>query len=123
MPSDLLLPAEPMHRPLRTALRRPWLALLSALLKLAEGHGELVRHAERPWASVTFTGTRHTVLLRFTGQEAVAIGERFIDALPEHEFDIPRQLVADAAVTTVTHTAAPRPWMEVEVELLLLDEV
>lgn len=118
-PADpVLIAAAP--RPART---RPWMALLSALLRLGEGRAELVSHAERPWASVTFSGTRHTVRLAFAGTEAVNAGERLIDALPEHEFAIPRQLVADAAVLAVTHTALPEPRLEVEVELLLLDDV
>ncbi|MEQ1541915.1 MAG: hypothetical protein ABL926_06640, partial [Novosphingobium sp.] len=107
----------------RFARRTPWMPLLSALLELAQGRGELLRHSERAWASVTFTGTRHSVALAFTGAEAVAAGELFIDALPDHEFAIPRQLVADAAVVRVDHTALPEPRLEVEVELLLLDEV
>ena len=102
--------------------RTPWMPLLSALLELAGGRGELIRHSERSWASVTFSGTRHTVVLSFTGAEAVAAGEHFIDALPDHEFTIPRQLVADAAVVRVDHTALPQPRLEVEVLLLLLDE-
>ncbi|MFC0590641.1 hypothetical protein ACFFF7_14610 [Novosphingobium aquiterrae] len=112
---------------LRAACRpprgRPWLPLLSALLALGQGKAELLSHAERAWASVTFSGTRHTVRLAFCGAEAVAAGEALIDALPEHEFAIPRQLVADAAVVAVTHSALPEPRLEVEVELLLLDEV
>ena len=97
--------------------------LLSTLLELGHGMAELVSHAERSWASVTFTGTRHTVRLTFVGADAVAAGESFIDMLPEHEFAIPRQLVADAAVVVVVHTALPEPRLDVEVELLLLDEV
>ena len=106
----------------RRAGRTPWMPLLSALLGLAGGRAELVRHSERSWASVTFSGTRHTVVLAFAGLEPVAAGEQFIDALPEHEFTIPRQLVADAAVVRVEHTMLPEPRMEVEVQLLLLDE-
>lgn len=106
----------------RAARRTPWMPLLSAVLELAQGHAELIRHCERAWASVTFSGTRHSVVLAFTGDEAVAAGEAFIDALPDHEFALPRQLVADAAVIAVTHTALPEPRLEVEVELLLLDE-
>lgn len=103
--------------------RRPWRALLSAIMDLSGGKGELLRHVERPWASVTFAGTRHTIALAFTGAEAIAAGEAFIAALPEHEFAIPRQLVADAAVTAVTHDTVPAPKLTVEVELLLLEEV
>jgi hypothetical protein len=51
--------------------RRPWAPLLSALISLAGGKAELLRHVERPWASVTFSGTRHMVTLAFTGAEAV----------------------------------------------------
>ncbi|MGE3691873.1 MAG: hypothetical protein AB7F98_10885 [Novosphingobium sp.] len=102
--------------------RRPWMPLLSALLELAEGKAELLRHAERPWASITFSGTRHSVSLAFSGAEAIAAGERFAEALPEHEFTIPRQLVADAAVTSVTHDMLPDPRMCIEAELLLLED-
>lgn len=110
-----------MHRTDRRQ-RGPWLAVLTALLKLAEGKAELVRHSERAWASVTFSGTRHEVVLAFTGTDAVAAGERLIDALPEHEFAIPGQLVADASVISVEHATLPEPRLVIEAELLLLDE-
>lgn len=100
----------------------PWLHLLSALLELAEGQAELLRHAERAWASATFAGTRHTVSLAFTGAQGVAAGEMFIAALPEHEFAIPRQLVADAAVISADHALLPEPRLEVEVQVLLLED-
>ena len=103
--------------------RRPWAALLAALQQLAGGKGELLRHMERPWASATFAGTRHTIALAFTGTEAIAAGEALIAALPEHEFTVPGQLVADAAVISVEHVAVPEDRLAVEVELLLLEEV
>lgn len=102
--------------------RGTWLHLLSALMELAEGQGELVSHSERAWASATFAGARHRVTLRFTGELAVAAGERFIDQLPEHEFAVPHQLVADAAVIAACHSALPQPVLEVQAELLLLDD-
>jgi hypothetical protein len=106
----------------RGARRTPWMPLVSALLELAGGKAELLRHAERAWASVTFTGTRHDVTLAFTGAEAVAAGEAFIAALPEHEFAIPRQLVADATVLSADHTVLPEPRLVVEAQLLLLED-
>lgn len=94
--------------------------LREALLALAGGRAEVLRHSEKAWASVTFEGSRHTLELRFDGMEAVEAGEQFIAALPEHEFAIPGQLVADATVTRVDHTLLPHPRMEIASELLLL---
>jgi hypothetical protein len=68
----------------RRHVRRPWVALLSSVMELAGGKAELLRHDERAWASVTFSGTRHTLTLTFTGDEAVAAGEAFLAALPDH---------------------------------------
>jgi len=105
--------------------RRPrsnWARLLEALLALADDNAELIRHAERPWASATFSGSRHTVCLSFTGAQRLAAGETFIAALPDHEFTIPGQLVADADVTEVSMVMLPEPKLMVEVELLLLDD-
>jgi hypothetical protein len=106
----------------RGSRRTPWMPLLGALLDLAGGKAELLRHAERAWASVTFTGTRHEVTLAFVGAEAVAAGEAFIAALPDHEFAIPRQLVADASVLSVEHILLPEPRLVVETQLLLVEE-
>ena len=74
------------------------------------GQRNLFRHAPRS----------RPVLYR---AEAVAAGELFIDALPEHEFAIVGSLVADAAITAVEHTALPEPKLVVTAELLLLEEV
>ena len=100
----------------------PWLSLLSALFELARGQAELLRHAERNWASATFAGTRHTVALAFAGAEAIAAAEHLIEALPEHEFAIPGQLVADASVVSVEQLTLPEPQMVIELELLLLED-
>ena len=101
--------------------RGPRAQLAEALTRLA-GCGEVLRHAERPWASITFSGARHTIALVFAGQKAVEQGERFIAELPDHEFAIPGQLVADAAVISVVHETVPEYRLTVEAELLLLEE-
>lgn len=118
-PAALGAMQQTLRRPVRSST---WLHLLSALMELAGGQAELISHAERAWASATFAGTRHRVALRFAGAEEVAAGERFVDSLGEHEFAIPRQLVADAAIIEVTHTALPAPVIELIAELLLLDD-
>lgn len=110
------------RKPLRAARRSPAERLREELQALAGGHAQFLSHSEKNWASVTFAGTRHRLALAFAGAEAVEAAESFIAFLPEHEFTIPRQLVADAAVTEVDHRIGPDPRMEVTVELLLLDE-
>lgn len=96
--------------------------LVAVLAKLAGDLAEVASHKETPWASVTFTGSRHTVVLRFAGWEACDDGENFVAALPEHEFTLPGVLVADATIARNEQTLLPEPTMEVEVELLLLND-
>ena len=96
--------------------------LREELQALGDWRGQVLTHTEKPWASITFAGSRHTLALLFAGDEAVAAGEHFIASLPEHEFAIPRQLVADAAITEVEHRLLPHPRLVVQCELLLLEE-
>ena len=96
--------------------------LREALMALGDFRGQVLSHGERAWASITFSGARHTLTLVFAGEEAVAAGEHFIAALPDHEFAIPGQLVADAAVTEVEHRLLPAPRLVVHCEMLLLEE-
>src|SRR5690349_20961966 len=96
--------------------------LREALLALGDFRGQVITHTERAWASITFAGSRHTLVLLFAGDEGVEAGERFIAVLPEHEFAIPAQLVADASVTEAEHRLLPAPRLVVRCELLLLEE-
>ncbi|MFA7585365.1 MAG: hypothetical protein WCY11_04095 [Novosphingobium sp.] len=102
--------------------RRPWLALLSTVMTLAGGKAELVRHSERAWASALFSGTRHAIVLAFTGEEAIASADTLIARLPDHEFAIPGQLVAEVLIARIDQTTLPQPRMELELELLLLED-
>ena len=96
--------------------------LREALLELAEAQAQLLTHEEKSWASITFTGTKHELTLDFDGAKAVEAGERFIAALPDHEFSIPGQLVADATINSANHTTLPGPRLLVNVTLLLLED-
>jgi len=116
MPAEIRPFGMPIH-PRRVTADR----LREALLELAGGRATIITHAEKSWASVTFAGARHRLELLFDDAEAVEAGELFIALLPEHEFDILGQLVADAAVTEVDHRLDP-PRMTVRCELLLLEE-
>ena len=93
-----------------------------ALTVLAEHRCQVITHKEKAWASITFAGTRHSLALLFAGEDAVAAAERFIAVLPEHEFAIPGQLVADAAIAEVEHRLSPSPRMVVQCDLLLLED-
>lgn len=96
--------------------------LREALRALSCDHATIVSHSEKSWASITFAGTRHRVVLEFAGDPAIAAGESFIAFLPEHEFALPGQLVADAAVVAVDHALLPDPRLTVTAELLVLEE-
>ncbi len=108
--------------PPRKMRRGPAEHLRDALMALAQRHGSITRHSERAWASITFTGARHSVELVFDGVEAVAAGEEFVACLPDHEFAIRGQIVAEANVTSVDHTLLPVPRLEVSVEVLMLND-
>ncbi|MWV29430.1 hypothetical protein GRF63_16140 [Erythrobacter sp. GH3-10] len=90
-------------------------------MALANGKGRIESHCEKGWASITFAGARHRVKMVFEGEEEVEAGECFIVFLPEHEFSIRGQLVADAAVVQVDSIAHP-PRLSVTCEILLLEE-
>ncbi len=107
----------------RPRSRGGWMKLLGQVLELGGGQAELLRHADRPWASATFAGTRHMIALAFEGTAAIEAGELLIARLPDHEFDLPGQIVADAAVVEASHVLDPAPRLTVELELLLLEDI
>jgi len=106
----------------RKRRRVPSDTLRRALMELADNQATIVDHKERSWASITFAGTRHQLDLVFEGAPAIEAAEHFIANLPEHLFEIPGQLVADAAVISVDHQLGAEPQMQVCVEVLLLDD-
>lgn len=95
--------------------------LRAELIRLADGHGKITIHSEKPWASITFAGTQHQVTLVFTGAEAIEAGGRLVSYLPEADLRIPGQLVADAAVADVGHDLIPDR-MTVQVEVLMMSD-
>lgn len=102
--------------------RAPWKQIVRAVLDLAGPHAEFVRHAEKPWASITFSGARHTIFLAFPGEVAMDAADFFIAALPEHEFTLTGKLVADATIASVEQSMLPSPRTLVEAELLVLED-
>jgi hypothetical protein len=99
--------------------------LNAALIALAQGHGTVVNHYETPWASVIFTGTRHQVELKFSGEDAVRAGECLVAFLPDHEFGkMPDRtsVVVDAFAGLVDYRLWETPVLFVVCELLLVEE-
>ena len=96
---------------------------LAGLMDITGGAGTVLGHEEKAWASITFAGTRHEMVLEFCGAEAVAAGEELIERLPDHEFTIPGQLVADATITAIDHRFGAMERLQVTAVLLLLEEV
>ena len=94
----------------------------AALLLITAGEGTVLSHEEKAWASITFAGTRHEMVLEFCGPDAVAAGEELIERLPDHEFTLPGQLVADATITKVDHRFGAMERLEVTAVLLLLED-
>lgn len=76
------MPAPDSHRAVLRALDR----------MLPEGTAILTSEAE-PWASVTFSGARHLVLVECTSLEAVI---DLVGALPDHPFSVPGHIMIDA---------------------------
>jgi|GEM_PF-141935 len=96
--------------------------LREALMKISGQCATCVKHEEKAWSSITFSGTRHEVTLRFEGAEAVAHGEELIECLPDHEFTLPGQLVADATIREVDHRFGMHERLVITAVLLLLEE-
>lgn len=97
-------------------------ALLNAVMALAGERARLLAHAERPWGSVTFSGARHRILVQYEGEEAIAQGEALIHRFPDHEFDLPRQVVADAVIAAVEYARGLHSRLKVELEVLALEK-
>lgn len=97
-------------------------ALREQVLAIGGGQGQVLFHHERAWASITFSGARHTLRLAFDGPAEVAAGERIVEELAEHEFSISGQLVADASVVHVEHRLQGVPRLVLTAELLLLED-
>ncbi len=106
----------------RKSRRGPAEKLREAVSALAGGKAQVLSHSERAWASITFSGARHALELVFEGIDAAKAGEDFIALLPDYEFAIPGQLVADAAILSVDHTMLPDVRLVVRAELLLLQD-
>lgn len=91
------MPLDPV--PLKSHRRDPGSLLASQIEALTGGRAEVTLKRERPWASITFAGTRHRLAVDWTGATDLAVIENLARTLPDHEFSIPGYFVADILVT------------------------
>lgn len=91
--------------------------LLRALAQLLP-NAELSLIHERPWHSLTFCGVQVCISVTVAPRYHADAMTRFVQNLPEHEFDLCGQLVADIAVVETGGTESPLRFM---IDALLLD--
>ncbi|MEO8724063.1 MAG: hypothetical protein ABI395_11205 [Sphingobium sp.] len=79
--------------------RDPHARLIAQLLTLGGEAATVLEAQSRPWASATFVGAQHFVLVEFTESARDSPkAQAFADAFAEAEFAIPGHIVADATV-------------------------
>lgn len=89
------------------------------LARAIEAAGPAVKVAARDalcWASVTFSGARHRLTLTATDSPEL---DRWLNALPDADFAIPGQLVADIEVGEMVRAGDK---VAVVVEVLTVDD-
>ena len=74
---------------------------------------------ERPWHSLTFCGTQLCLSVHMSDGKWHDNVEALSQLLSEHEFDLPRQIVADIAVTQAVIAKGAHCLI---IDALLLDE-
>tara|TARA_R110000787_G_scaffold171453_1_gene284105 strand:- start:286 stop:750 length:465 start_codon:yes stop_codon:yes gene_type:complete len=82
----------------RAPRRDPHTRLIAQLLELAGPESSVIATSSRPWASATFQGAQHRIILKLTGPHQGESADRLIDRLPDAEFSIMGHIVADACV-------------------------
>ncbi|HEX8400675.1 MAG TPA: hypothetical protein VF628_03135 [Allosphingosinicella sp.] len=76
------------------ALRRALLA------RIPRGIVNIVNFSSEDWASLTFSGARHEMLLRLEGADADRAADRFLADLDSAEIPLRGHLLADIATTS-----------------------
>lgn len=96
-------------------------ALCNALRALFPAADISILH-ERPWHSLTFCGTQTCLSVQMQHGNWRGDVEKLSQLLSEHEFDLPRQIVADIAVTgPVTQAVMAKGAACLIIDALLLD--
>lgn len=72
-----------------------------------------------PWASVTFSGARHELFLRLTGEGTAAAADAFLADLDCAEFHLRGHILADIVATGRTDLADS---VEIAIEALTVED-
>ena len=89
---------------LQSCRKDPGSLLVRQIEALAGNRASVTLERERPWASITFSGTRHSFAIRWTDPADLAALQNLATTLPVHEFAIPGHFIADLLVTEQTET-------------------
>lgn len=77
--------------------------------------------SETAWASVTFAGARHRLLVSLDGSGATEAAADFLSDLPDLEWPLAGQIVADVAVIAEQRHHCGRH-AELELEVLTIED-
>lgn len=73
--------------------------IASQIETMTGDHARVTLTREKPWASITFAGTRHSFAVHWDGPSSPNAMKNLAEMLPDHEFLIPGHFVADILVT------------------------
>lgn len=94
----------------------------AALMRLANGHGRLLWHHSKSWASASLVGTRDELCFEYLGVEAMDAGTALVDQMRDLEFRLPGRTVADAVLGYNRRLQMPAPRFVAVIELLLVKD-
>jgi hypothetical protein len=99
--------------------RSPWPA---TVLELLGPDATLISAAQYDWASATFSGSRHVIAISLSLPDGDAEEPEILDLLPDYDFPLDRQLVADCIVDIGDRYLDADGWhIDLRVEMLTID--
>lgn len=75
----------------------------------------------RSWASVTFSGARHELSFRISGEGAAEAADHFIRHLEAREFELRGHIMADIALVSEERTDG-EDWVRISLEALTVED-
>lgn len=88
----------------RPPRRDPHTRLIAQLLQFAGPESSVIATSSRPWASATFIGARHTIVLKMVGTGHMERATKFAEMVPDAELSISGHIVADICVDESSYT-------------------